>query len=131
MHFPASVRPPAFSGSVTGSSPGGWRGESGTAPSQRFVADLARAHADRAFERGDENLAVADLAGARRSADRLDGVVGAFVADRDIQAQLRQEGDLIFRAAINFRPALLPAITGHLADRHAVNRRAFERRPHF
>ena len=41
--------------------------------SERVRAGLAGADAHGLFDRGDENLAVADLVGARRLYDRLDG----------------------------------------------------------
>ena len=77
---------------------------------ERVVVGLAGADAHRLFDAGDENLAVADLAGPCRRGDDLHHLVGAVGADGDLDPQFRQEGHGVFGAAINLGMALLPAI---------------------
>ena len=68
-----------------------------------------------------ENLAVADLAGLGRVADRLGDLVGLFLGDGDLDADLRQEVHRVFGAAIDFGVALLPAVAFDLGDGHALD----------
>src|SRR6187402_1922297 len=65
---------------------------------ERIGADLAGADADDMLERDDENLAVADLAGAGGLADRLQRGIEHLVADRGLDLQLRQEVDDVLGA---------------------------------
>src|SRR6185369_16920192 len=67
--------------------------------SERVFASLARADADDLLQRRYENLAVADLAGARRSFDGLDDAVDDRVVDGGFDLHLRQEIDHVFRTA--------------------------------
>ncbi len=53
-----------------------------------------------------------------------------MVADRDLEAHFRHEGDVVFRAAIDFGVPLLPAIAIGLADRHSLDAQPIERRSH-
>src|SRR5580693_9455240 len=99
-------------------------------PSQRLVACLSRADAHRPFHWKDENLAVADLAGARRCPDRLDRRIDLIVADRNLEAHFRHEGDVVFGAAIDLGVPLLPAIAIGLADGHSLDAQPIERRSH-
>ena len=69
---------------------------------------------------GHENLAVADAAGLRRLADRLDGAVEVLVGDDDLDLHLGQEVDDIFGAAIKLGMALLAAETLGLGHRDAL-----------
>ena len=59
----------------------------------------------------DEDLAVADLAGLCSAGDRFDGLVDDVAGYGDLDLQFRQEADGIFGAAVDFRMALLAAIS--------------------
>src|SRR3546814_1352510 len=70
----------------------------------------------------DENLAVADLAGAGGLHHRLDHGVGLVVGDRDLELDLGQEIDHVLGAAVQLGVALLAAEALDLGDgdaRHA------------
>ena len=49
----------------------------------------------------DEDLAVSDLAGARRSGDGLDHGVDLRIGNRNLHLHLRQEADDVFGSAID------------------------------
>src|SRR5437764_987789 len=82
---------------------------------------LAGADADRMVEVDDEDLAVADLTGFGRCGDGLDGLVDLIGGDGDLDLDLGQEADRVFGAAIDFRMALLPAISLDFRHRQTVN----------
>ena len=86
-----------------------------TAASPRF----AGADAHHLLDRGDEDLAVADLAGARRLDDRLDRALDQRVGDDDLDLDLGQEIDDVFGAAVELGVALLAAESLDLGDRQA------------
>src|SRR5580765_3316081 len=75
----------------------------GMKESESVRAFFAGADADRLVERRDENLAVADLAGAGDGSDRVNDAVGHFRRDPDLDLQLRQEADGIFGPAVDLR----------------------------
>ena len=58
---------------------------------------------------GDEDLAVADAAGARRLLDGLDGPLDQAVLDHQLDLHLGQEVDDVLGAAVELGVALLPA----------------------
>src|ERR1700710_1096856 len=58
---------------------------------------------------GDEDLAVADAAGLGRAPDRVDGFLDQVVPDHDLDFDLGQKVDDIFRAPVKFGVTLLPA----------------------
>ena len=91
---------------------------------------LARTDADRLFERGDEDLAVADLAGARGCRDRVDHLGHQLARHGDLDLQLRQEAHGIFGAAIDLGMALLPPVALHLGHGEAVHAESGERVAH-
>src|SRR3954469_5775409 len=66
---------------------------------ERIGVDLLRADTDGLFEVDDENLAVADLAGACGGGDRLDGALELLVGDGDLDLQLGEEVHDVFGAA--------------------------------
>src|SRR3954469_24111055 len=68
--------------------------------SERRRIGLAGADADDFFERHDEDLAVADLAGIGGLLDRLDHLLEHFVLDRGLDLDLRQEINHVLRAAV-------------------------------
>src|SRR3954464_2141653 len=84
--------------------------------SERRRIGLAGADADDFFERHDEDLAVADLAGIGGLLDRLDHLLEHFVLDRGLDLDLRQEIDHVLRAAVELGMTLLPAEALHLGD---------------
>src|ERR1700759_1419438 len=69
----------------------------------------------------DEDLAVADLAGFRSRGDGVDGLVDLIGGDCDLDLDLGQEAHGIFGAAIDFRVALLTAVTFDFRHRETVN----------
>src|SRR3569623_807984 len=73
------------------------------------------------FEAGDENLAVADLAGLGGRGNGLDGAIDLGIGDRDLDLDFGQETHGIFGAAIDFGVALLSAVPLHFRDRAAMN----------
>src|SRR3569623_1981819 len=73
------------------------------------------------FEAGDENLAVADLAGLGGCGNGLDGAIDLGIGDRDLDLDFGQETHGIFGATIDFRVALLSAVPLHFRDREAMN----------
>ena len=78
----------------------------------------------------DEDLAVADLAGACRSDDRLDNLVGDVCVDRDFDLQFREEAHGVFRPAINFGMPLLAAVSFDFCNCQAVHSDGGERIAH-
>src|SRR6476469_287521 len=75
---------------------------------RRFVL-LAGADAQRRFDRGDEDLPVADAPGLRRCGDRLDGFLGERVRHDDLELHLGEEVHDVLGAAVELGVALLPA----------------------
>src|SRR3954451_15193737 len=69
----------------------------------------------------DEDLAVADLAGLGSCCDGVDGLVDLIRGDSDLDLDLGQEAHRIFGAAIDFRVALLAAITFDFRHRETMN----------
>src|SRR5580704_10891947 len=88
---------------------------------ERVAVGLAGADPKRMIDRRHEDLAVADLAGARARGDDVDRLAGEVGGDRDFDAKLGQEIHDIFGAAVDFGVALLAAIALDLGDRHAVD----------
>src|SRR5208282_5053485 len=66
---------------------------------ERVQILLARTDSYRRVEAVNEDFAVADLAGARRSNDRLHHLVGDVCVHRDFDFQLREETHGVFRPA--------------------------------
>src|SRR4029450_6336636 len=89
------------------------------AGSQRLGAGLAGADADRLLDAGDEDLAVADLAGAGGLADGLDRALDQRIVDHHLDLDLGQETHGVLRAAVDLGLALLAAEALHFADRRA------------
>src|SRR3954470_24108634 len=72
-------------------------------------------------EADDEDLAVADLSGVGRRGDGVDGFVDLIGGDSDLDLDLGQEAHGIFGAAVDFRMALLSAISLDFRHRETVN----------
>src|SRR5258708_25541852 len=94
-------------------------------------ARLAGADAQRLLDGGDEDLAVADLAGMGGLLDGLDGALDLGVVDHDLDLHLGQEAHQVLGAAIDLGLALLAAETLDLADRQPRDADAGQRVPHF
>src|SRR3954454_7013130 len=69
----------------------------------------------------DEDLAVADLSGFRGGRDGIDGLVDLVGGNSDLDFDLGQEAHGIFGATIDFRMALLAAISLDFRHRETVN----------
>src|SRR3954462_4795085 len=69
----------------------------------------------------DEDFAVADLSGFCRSGDGFDGLVDLIGGGSDLDLDLGQEAHRVIGAAIDFRMALLPAISLHFRHRETVH----------
>ena len=76
---------------------------------QRGAAGLAGADADDLLQVGDENLAVADLSGARGLLDGLDDALDHVVVHGGLELHLGQEVDHVLGAAVQLGVALLAA----------------------
>src|SRR3954469_526048 len=103
---------------------------SGTHRRHGAVVDLAGADPDRAHERDDEDLAVANLAGAPALADRMDGRLHEVLRHGDLDADLVREAHLHGRAAIGLDALELAAVALDPADRDAAHLGAVERLQH-
>ena len=97
---------------------------------KRVLVLLARADPHRRVEVVDEDLAVADLAGARRGDDRFDHLVGDVRVDRDFDFQLGKETHGVFRPAIDFGMPLLSPVALDLRNRQTVHPDGGERIAH-
>ena len=84
------------------------------------VVGLTRADAQGVLDRGDENLAVADLAGLGGFDDGIDRLADEHVGDDDFDLDFGQEAHGVFGAAIHFGMALLAAVAFDFRDGHAL-----------
>src|ERR1035437_8783041 len=94
---------------------------------RRFVG-FAGADAHHLLDRGDENLAVADLARARGLDDGFDRLLEDSIGHNDLDFHFGQEIHHIFRAAIKLGMPFLPAETfdlGHGQSAHPDFRQGF------
>src|SRR5256885_9329580 len=115
---------------------GAGRRRRGAGPAQeraldrRFVG-LAGADAHNVLDAGDEDLAVADLAGARRLDDGIDGALDLVVRHHHLDLHFRQEIDHVLGAAVELGMALLAAEALDLGDGQAGDADFGERFAHF
>src|SRR5262249_59021492 len=79
---------------------------------------------------GDEDLAVADLAGLRGADDGLDHLVDEIAAHRHLDARLRHEVDHVLGAAVELGVTALAAEALDLGHRHAGDADVGERGAH-
>src|SRR5262245_65997105 len=84
------------------------------------VVGFARADANRVLDRGDKDLAVADLAGAGGAHDGLNGLVDGAFRYHHLDLDLGQKTHRVFGAAVDFRMPLLPSITLEFGYGHAL-----------
>src|SRR5215469_5322004 len=92
-----------------------------SAKSEGRCIGFAGADSNRVVEVDDKDLAVADLAGLGRRGDGFDGLVDLFGSNRDFDLDLGQETHRIFGTPVDFRMALLPAISLDFRHRETVN----------
>src|SRR6202046_2012289 len=109
--------------SESGRGSGAWR-------LKRVLVRLASADPDRRVEAVDEDLAVADLACARRGDDCFDHLVGDVRVDRDLDFQLGKEAHGVFGAAIDLGMPLLPPVALDLSHCQPVHSDGGERIAH-
>src|SRR5258708_8074589 len=98
---------------------------------ERVAVGFAGPDPQRVIDRGHEDLAVADLAGAGAGGDDVDGLGGELRRNSDFDSELGPEIHDIFGAAVDFGVALLAPITLDLGDRHAVDADGGQRLAHF
>src|SRR3990170_7607594 len=99
-------------------------------PLKRIFAGFAGADAVHLFEIEDEDLAVADLVGARGLDDRLDHALQRRGLDGDLDLHLGQEVHHVFSAAVELRVPLLPAEALDLGHGDALHADLGERVAH-
>src|SRR6478609_6396608 len=92
-----------------------------------FLAGLTGPDAHDLLQVVDEDLPVADLAGAGCAFDGFDDAVHQIVGHRRLDLHLGQEVDDVFRAAIQLGVALLPSETLDLGDGDALHPDARQR----
>src|SRR5690606_12257989 len=90
------------------------------AGSERFLAGFAGADANHLFERGDEDLSVADLAGARSAFDGFDDPIDQRVVNGGLDLHLGQEVNDVLGAAVQLGVALLTAEALHFGHGDAL-----------
>src|SRR5271165_1508112 len=100
-------------------------------PLDRVCARLPGADADGFLDMRYKYLAIADAPGLGGVADRLDRGGKDLVSDDDLDLHLRQKVDDVFRPAIEFRMALLPAKPLGLDNRDSLNSRLLQGFLHF
>src|SRR5690606_15064935 len=91
---------------------------------------FAGADAHRLFDAEDEDLPVADLSGSGRRGDRLDDLVDQLVANSDLDLDLGEEGDGVFRATIDFRMPPLAPVALYFGYRESLDADGGERFAH-
>src|SRR5215211_527803 len=88
--------------------------------SDGIQSGFAGADADRFFDVGDENLAVADPPGLGSPPDRLNGFVEQIIAENNLDLHLGQEIHDVLGSAVEFRMTLLPAKALGFGDGNAL-----------
>src|SRR5205807_6559932 len=97
---------------------------------QGGVVGLAGADPDHPLDVGDEDLAVAHLAGLGGLDDRLDDLIGEIAPHGDLDAGLGDEVDYVLAPPLELRVSPLPAETLHFRHRHARHADVGPRRAH-
>ena len=98
--------------------------------SERVAVQFAGADADHLLQRADEDLAVADLAGACRLLDGLHGAVDHVVGHGGLELDLGQEVDHVLGAAVELGMALLAAEALDLGDGQSLHADVGQRLAH-
>src|SRR3990170_3767279 len=89
--------------------------------SDRVGAHLPRADPPNLVGGGDEDLAVADLAGPRCLQDRVDHELDLILVGQDLHLHLRHEVHLVLGPSVNLGVPALPSEPLHLGDRETVD----------
>src|SRR5690606_28757150 len=89
--------------------------------SKRRVVRFAGADADDPVDFGDEDLAVANLAGLGGLQDGFDDLIDQFAANCDLDSGLGHEVDDILGTTVQLGMAALATKAFHFRDRHAGN----------
>src|SRR6266481_3109523 len=89
--------------------------------SERGVSPIIVADADGLCYVVYEKLSVSYFSRARRQGERFDDFIGATACHHQFQLHFREQVDVVFLAAINFRVALLTAMATHFGNSHAVD----------
>src|SRR5215813_3308284 len=97
---------------------------------QRVHVGLAGPDTHRLIDRGDEDLAVTDLAGLGGRNDGFDHGSHAIGRHRHFDADLRQEVHGVFGAAVDFGVSFLAAVARDLARSHALHAERDQRVAH-
>src|SRR5262249_10324777 len=71
------------------------------------------------LDRQDEHAAISDFPRPRRFNDRLDDVISNVVLNDEFNHDLRKEGDVVFRSAVDSLVTLLPAVPANFRYGHA------------
>src|SRR5271169_785878 len=90
----------------------------GLTRSDRAIAVFVGTNPNDVFEVGDENLAVADFAGVRLELDCVDHRLVLLILDHQLNFQLGQKVDHVFRATVQFGVTLLTTESFHFVNRH-------------
>src|SRR6478672_5282269 len=94
--------------------------------SERGLVPVPRAYPDDRVDRLHPHLAVPDPPGLRGLHDDPDHVVDVRGLHHDLDPDLGHQRDVVLRAAVHLRVALLPAVAADLADRHASHPEGLE-----
>src|SRR5215471_1120119 len=89
--------------------------------SNRIFAPFAGADADNLFHRGNKNLSIADLAGARSVCNNFNHLRCSIVRHQDLDLHLRQKIHGVFGTPIELGMSLLASKTFDLFYRHSLN----------
>src|SRR3954452_18675065 len=82
---------------------------------------IAITYANRLADVEHENLAVANLSGARRSRQRVHHFIQPRVWNHNLDLHLRQQVNVVLLPPVSLRVPLLTAMTADFGDGHAVH----------
>ena len=83
-----------------------------------FIA-IARANPNDLFHVPDEDFAIANFTSARCAGDGFNDLIDLGFFDNDLNFDLGQQVNCVFRATVPFNVTLLPATAADISDRHA------------
>ena len=89
--------------------------------SKRILTSFTGSNPNRIFQVGDENFAVADLAGLGRLQDGIDHRLQILVRANHLDLDLRNKINRVLSTAIDFGVAFLSPEPANLADSHPVD----------
>src|ERR1700740_2529776 len=88
---------------------------------QSSLASLFVTDADSLVDVGDENLAIADLAGLGAIHNGVDGPLGQIVGHHHLNLHLGHQVHGVLASAVYLGVSLLAAVAAHIGDRHSIN----------